>query len=148
MGPRKRARWDTVGGCPHVQRVHSLPRGGGPGRVVGTVVTAIVIASGLTGFAFFGFLAWFGMCGVSGCSGGGFGRSTDPSGTRLSILLAAACLLVALLVRAALARSVRSAGYAVVTAVVAAVALAAVIGADWHGCPRSISYQTCQSESR
>ena len=118
------------------------------GHVVRNVVVAVVITAGVAGFAFFGFLAWWEMCGISGCSGGGFGRSTDPAGTRLSILLAAACLLAALLVRAALLRSLRSAGYAVLIGVVAAVAPGAVIGADWHGCPRSIPYETCQSESR
>jgi hypothetical protein len=116
--------------------------------VAGTVVSALVIAAGVAGFAFFGFMAWLGMCGISGCSGGGFGRSTDPAGTRLSILLAAGCLLAALLVRAALLRSLRTAGYAVVISLVAMVALGGVIGSDWRGCPRSISYETCLAESR
>ncbi len=111
-------------------------------------MTALVVAAGTAGFAFFGILAWFGMCGISGCSGGGFGRSTDPAGTRQSILLAAGCLLVALLVRAALTRSLRRAAYAVVIALVAAVALGVAIGSDWRGCPRSISHATCLSESR
>lgn len=118
------------------------------GRVVRTVVTALVIAAGVAGFAFFGFMAWLGMCGISGYSGGGFGRSTDPVGTRRLLSLAAACLLVALLVRAALLRSLRTAGYAVVISLVALVALGGVIGSDWRGCPRSISYKTCLAESR
>jgi hypothetical protein len=126
----------------------SAPPSPRAGHIARNVVTAVVVAAGAAGFAFFGFLAWFGMCGISGCSGGGFGRSTDPAGTRLSILLAAACLLVALLGRAAITRSLRSAGYAVVIAVVATVALGAAIGADWRGCPRSISYETCLAESR
>ena len=118
------------------------------GHVATTVVSAVVVAAGVAGFAFFGFLAWFGMCGVSGCSGGGFGRSTDPGGTRLMLLLAGASLLVALLVRTALRRNLRGAGYAVVVALVATVALGAAIGSDWRGCPRSISTATCLAESR
>ena len=118
------------------------------GRIVATVASALVMVVGAGGFALFGFLAWFGMCGVSGCSGGGFGRSTDPGGTRLMLLLAGASLLVALLVRAALRRNVRSAAYAVVLALVATVALGALIGSDWHGCPRSVPYETCLAESR
>lgn len=119
--------------------------------MVRTVVSVLVIATGVAGFAFFGLMAWLGMCGISGCSGGGFGRSTDPAGTRQLLLLAAACLLAALLVRSALLRSLRSlrtAGYAVVISLVAVPALAGVIGSDWRGCPRSVSYETCLAESR
>jgi hypothetical protein len=118
------------------------------GRVTVTVVSAVILAVGAAAFAFFGFLAWFGMCGVSGCSGGGFGRSTDPGGTQLMLALAGTSLLVALLLRAALRRNVRSAAYAVVLALVATVALGAVIGSDWRGCPRSISHASCLAESR
>lgn len=116
--------------------------------MVRTVVSVLVIATGVAGFAFFGLMAWLGMCGISGCSGGGFGRSTDPAGTRQLLLLAAACLLAALLVRSALLRSLRTAGYAVVISLVAVLALAGVIGSEWRGCPRSISYETCLAESR
>ena len=118
------------------------------GRVATTVVSTALLVVGVAGFAFFGFLAWFGLCGVSGCSGGGFGRSTDPGGTRLMLLLAGTCLLVTLLVRAALRRNARSAVLALVTALVGTVVLGAAIGSDWHGCPRSISHATCLEESR
>ena len=118
------------------------------GRILAAVVAAVVMTAGVGGFALFGFLAWFGMCGVSGCSGGGFGRSTDPGGTQLMLLLAGTSLLVASLVRAALRRNLRSAAYAVVLALVATVGLGAAIGADWRGCPRSIPYATCLAESR
>ena len=117
-------------------------------RVAVTVVSAVVVVLGVAGFAFFGFLAWLGLCGVSGCSGGGFGRSTDPGGTQLMLALAGACLLVGLMVRAALRRNVRSAAYGVLLALVATVALGAAIGADWRGCPRSITHATCLAESR
>ena len=113
-----------------------------------TVGSAVVVVAGVAAFAFFGFLAWFGMCGVSGCSGGGFGRSTDPGGTRLMLGLAGASLFVALLVRAALRRNARSAVLALVTALVGTVVLGAAIGSDWHGCPRSVSYETCLQDSR
>ena len=126
----------------------SWPRDARPRRIVGNVVTALVLSAGVVGFAFFGFLAWFGMCGISGCSGGGFGRSTDPQGTQLKLLLAAACLLVALLVRAVVQRSPRSAAFAVGITLIGTLALGAGIGANWRGCPRSISYETCQAESR
>ena len=127
---------------------HSAPPSPRSRRIVRTVVTSLVVVAGVAGFAFFGVMAWLGMCGISGCSGGGFGRSTDPTGTRVLILSAAACLLVALLVRSATVRSLRAAGYAVLVALVAVVALGAAIGADWRGCPRSISYETCLAESR
>ncbi len=81
------------------------------------------------------FLGALSVCGLSGCSGGGFGRSIDPSGTRgwmlvTGLAFAAPFLLAALVLRARLM-------------VIAAVALLVLgyplaglaVGARPDGCP-------------
>jgi hypothetical protein len=113
-----------------------------------TVALVLLVVVGVAGFIFFGFLAWLTICGISGCSGGGFGRSTDPSGTLTLLAVAGACLAVPLLLYAAWLRRARLAVFAVVAGIAGAVVLGLVIGSDGRGCPRNISYQTCLEESR
>jgi hypothetical protein len=112
------------------------------------VALTLLLVVGVAGFLYFGFMAGISICGISGCSGGGFGRSTDPSGTRALLGAAGASLAVPWLLYAAWVRRARVALSAVVAGIAGAMALGLVIGSDWRGCPRNISYETCLEESR
>lgn len=115
-------------------------------RVVGTVVVVLLSALCLAVAAALALVAAFAMCGVSGCTGGGFGRSTDPPMTLGFIVAAGVALALPIGVYAAWRRRGRLALAVVPAALVGAVLVGLVIGADWNGCPRSISTATCQEE--
>lgn len=123
-------------------------RGSGPPRRAarGWVVLALVVV-GLAGAAAFGLAGLLAICGISGCSGGGFGRATDPQLTLTLIALAGAAVAVPLLLYAVWLRSARMASAAVVAGVLLSLLVGVTIGADWRGCPRSISQATCLEES-
>jgi hypothetical protein len=115
-------------------------------RVVGTVVVVVLSASCLAAAVALALVAAFSMCGISGCSGAGFGRSTDPPMTLGFIVAAGVALALPIGVYAAWRRRGRLALAVVPAALVGAVLVGLVIGADWNGCPRSISTATCQEE--
>jgi hypothetical protein len=115
-------------------------------RVVGTVVVVVLSALCLAAAVALALVAAFTMCGVSGCSGAGFGRTTDPPTTLGFTAASGVALALPIGVYAAWRRRARLALAVVPAAVVGAVAVGIVIGADWNGCPRSISTATCQEE--
>lgn len=86
------------------------------------------------------------VCGVSGCSGGGFGRSTDPPLTLTLLALTGLAAALPLLAYAVWCRSARVALGAAAAGLVVAVVAGGVVGADWRGCPRNVSHETCQAE--
>jgi hypothetical protein len=109
--------------------------------VAALLVPGLVLAGVLT------FAARFTICGVSGCSGGGFGRSTDPT-TTLWLLIAAGILAAAPLAGYALWRkSLRLALFAGLMAIVVSIAGGWLIGSDFRGCPRNLDTLTCIDES-
>lgn len=111
------------------------------GLGIALLVPGLVLAGILTFFASF----W--ICGISGCSGGGFGRSTDPSGT-LGLLVAAGILSAAPLAIYALWRkSLKLALFAGLLAIVVSITAGWLIGSDFGGCPRNIDHATCIEES-
>jgi hypothetical protein len=120
--------------------------GARPSRVVGTVVVAVLSALCLTAAVALALVAAFVMCGISGCSGGGFGRSTDPPTTLALIVASGVALAMPIGVYAAWRRHGRLALAVVPAALVGAVLVGVVIGADWNGCPRGIPTATCQEE--
>ena len=115
-------------------------------RVVGTVVVVVLSGLCLAAAAALALVAALAMCGVSGCGGGGFGRSTDPPMTLGFVVAAGVALALPIGVYAAWRRRGRLALAMVPAAVVGAVLVGLVIGADWNGCPRNISTATCQEE--
>jgi len=109
--------------------------------VLAIAVPGLVLAGVLT------FVASFAMCGISGCSGGGFGRSTDPSLTR-GLLVAAGLLAAApWAIYALWSKSLRLALAASLLAIVVCLCAGWLIGSDFRGCPRSIDTATCIEES-
>ena len=91
--------------------------------------------------------AGFVICGVSGCSGGGFGRSTDPSTTRLLLVAAGLVAAAPLALLALVRRSAALALAAVALGVVSTLAAGLVVGSDLRGCPRDVSTSTCLDEA-
>jgi hypothetical protein len=115
-------------------------------RVAGTVVFTLLAVVCLAAAVGLALAAGFTLCGVSGCSGGGFGRSTDPPLTLTLTVAAGVALALPLVLYAVWRRRARLALAAVPAAVLGAVVVGLVIGADWTGCPRSVSAETCQEE--
>lgn len=115
-------------------------------RVVGTVVVVVLSALCVAAAVALALVAAFEMCGISGCSGGGFGRSTDPPATLGFIVASGVALALPIGVYAVWRRRGRLALAVVPAALVGAVLVGLLIGADWNGCPRSISTATCQEE--
>ena len=117
-------------------------------RPITTQVAAALVVLGVVLAIAPAFLASFAICGVSGCSGGGFGRSTDPGGTRLLLLATGVVAALPLALYALFRRSIRLLGAAVLVLVLAVLATGLVISSDLRGCPRDVSTSTCQEESR
>ena len=115
-------------------------------RVVGTVVVVVLSALCLVAALGLALVAAFAMCGISGCGGGGFGRSTDPPMTLGFIAASGVALALPIGVYAAWRRRGRLALAVVPAALLGALLVGLVIGADWNGCPRNISAATCQEE--
>jgi hypothetical protein len=115
-------------------------------RVAGTVAFALLSGTCLAAAVGLTLAAAFVMCGVSGCSGGGFGRVTDPPLTLTLIVAAGVALALPVLLYAVWRRRARLALAAVAAAALGAILVGLVIGADWNGCPRTISTATCQEE--
>jgi hypothetical protein len=92
--------------------------------------------------------AGFTVCGVSGCSGGGFGRSTDPGTTRLLLVVAGVAAALPLAVLAVVRRRAALALAAVGLAVAGTLVAGLVVGADFRGCPRGVSVETCREQAR
>jgi hypothetical protein len=107
---------------------------------------ALLPLAGLPGLVVLGLAASFTVCGVSGCSGGGFGRVTDPTLTVTLVALAGAALCLPLLAYAAWLRHARLAASAVALGLAGSLLVGSAIGADWRGCPRNVSAQTCLEE--
>jgi hypothetical protein len=109
--------------------------------VVALLVPGLVLAGVCT------IIASFTICGVSGCSGGGFGRSTDPT-TTLGLLVAAGILSAAPLASYALwLKNLRVALFAGLMGIVVSVAAGSLVGSDFRGCPRNVDPATCIEES-
>ncbi len=121
-----------------------------PPQVQGHVETGVPILSVVVGLALAAiptFIGSFTICGISGCSGGGFGRSTDPS-TTLALLVSSGTLAAAPLALYALGRrSIRMILSAALLAVVVSVIAGWLIGSDHRGCPRNVDTATCIEES-
>lgn len=115
-------------------------------RVVGTVVVVVLSSLCLAAAVLLALGAGFVMCGISGCSGAGFGRSTDPPLTLGLVVASGVALSLPIGLYAAWRRRGRLALAVVPAAVVGAVLVGLVIGADWNGCPRNVSTATCQEE--
>ncbi|MDF2145414.1 hypothetical protein [Knoellia sp. p5-6-4] len=115
-------------------------------RVAGTVFFSLLSGACLAAAVGLALAARFVMCGISGCSGGGFGRSTDPPLTLMLIVAAGVALALPVLLYAVWRRRARLALAAVAAAALGAILVGLVIGADWNGCPRTISTATCQEE--
>jgi len=131
----------------HDGRVGQATQGRGrTSRVAGTVLVVALSALCLAAAAALALVAAFAMCGISGCGGGGFGRTTDPPMTLGFTIASGVALALPIGVYAAWRRRGRLALAVVPAAVVGAVLVGLVIGADWNGCPRSISTATCQEE--
>ena len=112
------------------------------------IIVGGLVALGLGLALFPAFLTVISICGVSGCSGGGFGRSTDPTGTRA--MLAATGVIAALPLGsyAAFTRNRRLALVAAILAVSITLTTAWAVGADVHGCPRHLTAETCAEDAR
>jgi len=115
-------------------------------RVTGTVVVTLLSALCLATAVALTVAAAFTICGISGCSGGGFGRSTDPPATLALVVGSGVALALPVALYAAWRRRWRLALAFLPGALVGAVLVGVVVGADWNGCPRNISSATCQEE--
>ncbi|MDF2091621.1 hypothetical protein P0Y31_04645 [Knoellia sp. 3-2P3] len=115
-------------------------------RVAGTVVLSLLSGASLAAAVGLALAARFVMCGISGCSGGGFGRVTDPPLTLTLIVAAGVALALPVVLYAVWRRRARLALAAVPAAALGTILVGLVIGADWNGCPRTISTATCQEE--
>jgi hypothetical protein len=115
-------------------------------RVAGTVVVTLLSALGLAGGVALALTARFTLCGMFGCSGGGFGRSTDPPLTLTLIVASGVAFAAPLLLYAVWRRRARLAVAFVAAALVATLGVGLVVGSDWRGCPRGISFAACQEE--
>jgi hypothetical protein len=91
--------------------------------------------------------AGFALCGISGCSGGGFGRATNPPLTLSLLAVSGAVAGLPLLLYAAWCHSARLVAAAVAGALLLTLTVGWAIGANWRGCPRHISHETCLSEN-
>jgi hypothetical protein len=114
--------------------------------VAGTVVVVLLSALCLAVAVGLALAAGFVVCGISGCSGGGFGRSTDPPLTLTLVVASGVALAAPLLLYAVWQRRARLAVAFVPAAVLAVLAVGLVVGSDWRGCPRGVSFETCQEE--
>lgn len=105
------------------------------------LVMGLVPAAGVV------FIASFTICGISGCSGGGFGRATDPDGTRMLLISAGLVAAAPLAMYALLQRLLRAALFAAAVAVAVTIGSGLLIGSDFRGCPRNVDAATCMQEA-